>query len=149
MNKSISLLLLLLLILLSSCKSQNFVKKIKDNKNKSEIVAFKDYLQRINIMNDFKEYSINNYPNNDTIIKKFIQKYNIQTIYVKPCLNKNKTSQPYDHFQNCGNIIELRYGIPIISTEHSIIFDYSEDGLKLKEHINEKKHKIADGVFLF
>jgi hypothetical protein len=146
MNKSISLLLLL--ILLNSCKSQNFVKKIKDDKNKLEIVAFKNYLQRINIMNDFKT-NIKYYPENDTIIKKFIQKYNIRIIDIVPCSNKNHKVQPYDHFQNCGNIIELGYGIPLISTEHSLIFDYSEDGLKLKDEIDEKKVKIADRIFIF
>jgi len=100
-------------------------------------------------MNDFEVYSINQYPKNDTIIKYFIEKYNIQTIYIEPCFDKNRASQPYDHFQNCGNIIELSYGIPLISTEHSLIFDYSEEGLKLKEGIDEKKVKTAERIFVF
>ena len=74
------------LLLLSSCGGSSFVSSVMNKANTSEIIAFKNYLQQINVMNDFKEYRNNNYPKNDTVIRAFFKKYKIQTLVVKPCV---------------------------------------------------------------
>lgn len=146
MQKIISFLCLLLLL---SCGSSSFVATVKNTTNTSEISAFKQYLLQINAMNDFKEYSIDNYPKNDPIIRAFFKKYKIQTFVIKPCNSADRTVYPYGHFENCGPVIELRYGLPMVTKEHLLLFDYSAEGLRVKNKNIDRKNKVADRIYVF
>lgn len=87
-------------------------------------------------MTDFKLNSPN-----DSIIKQFFQKYDIRAMYIEPCKN--------DYFKNYGNKISLSFNNAyLIESNHSLIFDYSDDELLLKDGVPEK-HKIADRIFVF
>lgn len=140
------LYLALITTILSSC-SGGFVKKIEKQDNQDEIVAFKHYLLKENIMDDFKEYKIL-YSQNDSVIKQFFLKYDIKAIYIEPCNKEHFTPQPHDHFKNCGNKISLSFNNTYIEPNHSLIFDYSDEELQLKDEVG-KKHKIADRIFVF
>lgn len=137
------------LLLLSSCGSSSFVSSVMNKANTSEIITFKNYLQQINVMNDFKEYRNNNYPKNDTVIRAFFKKYKIQTLVVKPCVPGERTVYPYGHFENCGPVIELRYGLEMITQEHLLLLDYSSEGLRVKNKNIDRKNKVADRIYVF
>jgi hypothetical protein len=113
--------------------------------NRNEITEFKEYLKSINFMNDFKKDStIRNFT--DARIKMFVKKYQINSIDIYNC---KPYPRPYAHFTECRNMLILRNTpIPFIQANHALIFDYSEDGLKLKDGI-PNKHKIAEGIFVF
>lgn len=130
-----------------SCSGQKFIKTVKNKKNLQEIVDFKGYLLKENIMEDFKESKIvgNVY---DSRVKRFLTKYNITAIHIQTC-NKYNYVTPESHFTNCGNLIELYFGIPLTTSEHVLIFDYSKEDLILKEGLSEKKYKISDKIFVF
>lgn len=129
------------------CCGQKFFKMVKDEKNLTEIIDFKNYLEEVNAMDDFKQNKVIS-SSTDSTINKFLIKYNIIDIHILKC-NKYKFSSPDNHFTECGNIVELTSGIPLINTQHSLIFDYSEIKLKLKDGIKDSKHKIADRIYVF
>lgn len=118
---------------------------MSEQQNLNEITEFKEYLNSINFMDDFKEDStIRNFT--DPRVKEFTKKYQINSIRVWTC---KPYPYAYDHFTKCGNMLILsNRNVPIAQDNHSLIFDYSENGLELKEGISNK-HKIAERIFVF
>lgn len=100
-------------------------------------------------MDDFKEYAIIE-KSNDPVVNNFFVKYNIMAMYIEPG-HKDSHKCPFDNlFKNCGNIISFRFNdMFTVSPNHSLIFDYSNEGLELTEGFSTRKYKIADGVFVF
>ena len=144
MEKAIKIgLLMTLSILLFSCSGTRFLNKIHKKSNLQEIIDFKEYLLKKNVMDDFKEYKILGFEN-DSIIRKFFLKYNIRAMYVEKC---NINNDAFSGFKSCGNIITLTFNnIYFIESNYWLIFDYSEEELSLKDDM-PKKCKIADRIY--
>jgi hypothetical protein len=133
-----------LTVLLQGC-SANFVGRMHVDRNTKEIVEFRRYLEEINFMEYFNEYKIYTRSDlKDQRIKDFCSKYNIRYIYIQP-----QTTSTVEHFKNSGNTIMFWYNnLIFFEANHSLIFDYSKEGLILEEGI-PKRHKIANRVFAF
>ena len=133
-----------LVLILSGCNSA-FERRAQKNSNIEEIIAFRQYLVTINIMNDFKEYKIINYENSDMVIRDFFDKYKIKYMYIIPCKKHHPLSDP---FKNCGNLVQLSYNnLPFVESNHAIYFDYSEEGLQLKDGW-PKSVMVADRIYV-
>ena len=141
-------LLIAIVIINFSCSGNKFVRKASSSANIEELQQFKAYLLEKNVMDNFREYKILT-PMSDPVIKEFFRKYDIKLMYVEPCFKKEQ-QQANSHFKNCGHKISFSYSnVTFIEGNHSLIFDYSGDGLKLLDGIDVSKHKIAEGIFIF
>lgn len=134
-----------LLTLINTCSSGKFESSMTKQQNLNEIKEFKEHLKLINFMDDFKEdATIRNFT--DARVKEFVKKYRINSIQVWTC---KPYPYAYDHFTECGNMLILsNVNVPLVQDNHSIIFDYSEDGLEMKEGTSTK-HKISERIFVF
>jgi hypothetical protein len=142
------ILILITAMILVSCSGNKFTRRVHKSVNTEELVQFREYLLKKNVMDSFKEYTILG-SEDDSIVRKFFQKYDIHLMYIRPCF-KNGESQEPTLFKNCGNMIDFRYnGLYFIEANHSLIFDYSEGGLELHDGTNLRRHKIAEGIFVF
>ena len=143
-----NMLISLMLCVCVSCSSNKFIRKVKHPDNTQELIEFKAYLLEKNVINDF-EASEPITGIEDPVILEFLEKYNIKLIHIWTC-SKYNFNTPSSAFKTCGNTIEFYYEkIPMVSTVHSIIFDYSILPLELKDGINREKHKIADRIYVF
>ena len=147
------IMLLALLMLLSSCGT-GFVMRARNDRNAKELIAFKEYLDSINVMDDFKDTKFIHYSDADPVMKAFFEKYHVRYMAVTPCRSckcpPGPLSGPIDGpFIKGGNYIELFYAkVPVLGDNHSIYFDYSEEGLVLKEGW-PRRGKVADRIFVF
>ncbi|PPK93628.1 hypothetical protein LY01_02411 [Nonlabens xylanidelens] len=141
-------LLLLICFCFLSCASDKFVRKAKHKESTQDLIEFKDYLLKNNVMDDFKE-SRPITGIKDPVILGFYNKYNVGSMHIWKCGEDNYDT-PSSPFITCGDTIDLYYnGTHMISTIHAITFDYSSEPLELKASIDEEKHKITNRIYVF
>lgn len=146
-KKSKYIVFIITILLVSSCSGHRFTHRVRKNENQEEIIAFKGYLLKINAMDDFKEFKKITPSETDSVILNFCRKYDIRSIYIVPA---SKYDNSLQSFKNSGDVVKMYYNnMYFFEADHSLIFDYSLQGLELVDELETEKYKITDRVFMF